>query len=64
MPSAFSKESVSGADIRVQFDSLLEMLRATKPNDRSEVDRYRAIVITEVEKAKAIYLVYGQKAGE
>ena len=41
-----------------QFEELLEWLRRDKPNDRSDKDRYWAIVITEVEKAKAIFLTY------
>lgn len=38
------------------FDMLLTALRERKPNNRSEQDRYWAIVITEVEKARAVYL--------
>ena len=56
MPSAFSKEAVN--DIAAQFETLLTMLKAAKPNDRSEADRYTAIVITDVEKAKAVFLTY------
>lgn len=41
-----------------QFEELLAALREQKPNDRSDKDRYWAIVITEVEKAKAIFLQY------
>jgi len=37
---------------------LLEELRAAKPNDRSEADRYTAITITEVEKVRAVFIVY------
>lgn len=33
-------------------------LKAGKPNDRSDQDRYCAITITEVEKAKAVFAVY------
>lgn len=40
------------------FGELLLRLREAKPNDRSEADRYHAIVITEVEKAKAVYMAY------
>lgn len=44
------------------FEELLNTLRAQKPNDRSDRDRYWAIVITEVEKAKAVYLTYARSA--
>lgn len=40
------------------FNSLLYVLREDKPNDRSEQDRYWAITITEVEKARALFLTY------
>lgn len=40
------------------FDFLLLQLEAFKPNDRSKQDRYWAIVITEVEKAAAIFKTY------
>jgi hypothetical protein len=46
-----------------QFDALLKTLRETKPNDRSEQDRYHAITITEVEKARAVFMVYAQPKG-
>ena len=56
MPSAFSRERVNA--IVEMFDELLDELRAAKPNDRSEADRYTAIVITEVEKVRAVFIVY------
>ena len=56
MPSAFSREQAT--QVLTKFDELLAELRAAKPNDRSETDRYTAITITEVEKAKAIFIVY------
>lgn len=34
-----------------KFDELLRDMRSLKPNDRSEIDRYWAIAITETEKA-------------
>ena len=49
------KRVLSAAD---EFEILLYELRQQKPNDRSDKDRYWAIVITEVEKAKAIFLQY------
>lgn len=36
----------------------LEALKAEKPNDRSDKDRYWAIVITDVEKAIAVFKTY------
>lgn len=41
-----------------KFEQLIAALRDIKPNDRSEADRYYAIVITEVEKDKAVYMAY------
>jgi len=38
-----------------QYKELLEALRNMKPNDRSEADRYWAIVITDTEKAMAVF---------
>lgn len=38
-------------DVLIQFGELLTELKSRKPNDRSEQDRYWAIVITDVEKA-------------
>lgn len=58
MPSAFSRERAN--DVLAQFDELLDALRDSKPNDRSEQDRYIAITITEVEKARALFVVYVQ----
>lgn len=49
--------------VQWHFEELLEQLRKHKPNDRSDKDRYCAIVITEVEKAKAVYMVYASPTG-
>jgi hypothetical protein len=38
-----------------KFEELLKWLREQKPNDRSDQDRYYAIVITDVEKAAAVF---------
>jgi hypothetical protein len=46
------------------FDDLLATLREAKPNDRSEQDRYFAIVITDVEKARAVFLTYCAKEND
>lgn len=51
---------VPGKTAAEQFEELLASLREQKPNDRSDKDRYWAIVITEVEKAKAVFLTYAQ----
>lgn len=40
------------------FEDLLEELRDEKPEERSELARRYAIVITEIEKIKAYYQVY------
>jgi hypothetical protein len=46
-------------DLVVQeFDYIVKLLKELKPNDRSDQDRYWAIVITEVEKARAVFLTY------
>jgi hypothetical protein len=37
------------------LEMALETLKAEKPNDRSELDRRHAIVITEIEKVIAYY---------
>lgn len=41
-----------------EISRVLLVLRQTKPNDRSEQDRYWAMTITEVEKALAIFSTY------
>ncbi len=56
-------ESIEEEVVR-KFDELLITLRALKPNDRSEPDRYWAITITETEKAAAIFKVYVAWRGE
>jgi hypothetical protein len=40
------------------LDQALFELRRNKPNDRSDADRYWAIVITDVEKALAVFKTY------
>jgi hypothetical protein len=40
------------------LDQALSELRRNKPNDRSDADRYWAIVITDVEKALAVFKTY------
>ena len=50
--------------VRDLFAYMVEVLREEKPNDRSERDRYWAIVITEVEKARAVFEMYAVKRDE
>ncbi len=38
--------------------TLLQEMKNSKPNDKSEVDRRYAIVITELEKAYAYFYTY------
>lgn len=38
-----------------EFRNLIDDMRNLKPNDRSEKDRYWAIVLTELEKAQALF---------
>jgi hypothetical protein len=40
------------------LESALESLQSEKPNDRSEVDRRYAIIITDLEKVLAYYKTY------
>ena len=46
------------------LDQLLGTLKEAKPNDRSDQDRYFAIVITDVEKARAVFLTYCTREGK
>ena len=41
-----------------QIDLLIDMAKSAKPNDRSEQDRYFAVLITDIEKLRAYYLAY------
>lgn len=45
-------------EVYAKFVDFIAALRAAKPNDRSEKDRYYAIVITEVEKAFAVFSTF------
>jgi hypothetical protein len=45
-------------EIEKLFEQLKVAVYAEKPNDRSDRDRYYAILNTELEKAFAIYEVY------
>lgn len=45
-------------EIEQAFEELLHILKEYKPNDRSTADRYWAITITEVEKARAVFSMY------
>lgn len=46
------------SDILVDLECTLAALRATKPGDRSERDRYWAIVITDLEKVYAYFKTF------
>lgn len=43
-----------------KFNELKELLQSMKSDKRSENDRYIAIVITELEKAYAIFVTFVQ----
>lgn len=45
------------------FEQLFNALKAEKPNDRSEVDRSYAILLTELEKAYSYFIFYIHVAG-
>jgi hypothetical protein len=51
-------------DVIDSFEELLEKLRLMKPNDRSGYDRYWAIVITDVEKAMAVFKTFAVQEEE
>ncbi len=44
-----------GDEIEDKFNDLIAALKAKKSSERSEKDRYIAIVVTELEKAYAVY---------
>jgi len=46
------------ANVLWDMETILEKLLLVKPNDRSELDRRHAIIITEYEKIIAYYKVY------
>jgi len=46
--------------VEAAFAELLAKLKELKPNDRSAEDRYWAITITEVEKARAVFGMYAR----
>lgn len=45
-------------EIEELFLKLLAAVGSAKPNDRSETDRWFAILKTDLEKAHAFYLIY------
>ena len=52
-------------DTLVKMRNILQDIKANKPNDRSEQDRYTAIAITDLEKLIAFfekYVVRGETA--
>lgn len=44
-----------------RLEQTYQMMKANKPNDRSEQDRYWAIAITDMEKLIAFFKVYVAK---
>ena len=46
------------AEIDMAFADLEIRVKNAKPNDRSELDRYYAILLTELEKASAYFGIY------
>lgn len=59
--AAESQSKTLAFNKQVSLDAMtnaLSALRAHKPNDRSEQDRYWAIVITDLEKSIAVFKTY------
>ncbi len=50
--------TVSVEDVAGDFQALLLSLRTVKPEERNELARRYAIVITEVEKAMAYFIAF------
>lgn len=48
----------SAKDCAGTIENAIAVLRLGKPNDRSEKDRYWAIVITDLEKSLAVFKTY------
>ena len=48
-------------DLQKKFLDFILSMREKKPNDRSDGDRYWAIVITELEKAYAVFVTFADK---
>lgn len=48
----------------VEFEDFIAWLKKSKPNDRSDRDRYWAIVITELEKAFAVFKTFALKQNQ
>jgi Arc/MetJ-type ribon-helix-helix transcriptional regulator len=60
LPTPESERMGKNHATRHMLDLALAELKENKPNDRSDVDRYWAIVITDVEKAIAVFETYVQ----
>ena len=45
-------------DVAGKFEDLVASIREQKPNDRSELDRKYAILLTELEKVEAYFHYY------
>jgi hypothetical protein len=48
-------------DIHAKLVEVLSAMKAFKPADRSEKARYCAIIVTELEKALAIFITFIEK---
>lgn len=46
-----------------QLNSLIRDIRERKPNDRSELDRVYAVMLTDLEKARAYWMVMAVQVG-
>jgi len=51
-------ENATDAEILSDMNSLIEKMKAGKPDDRSKKDRRYAISITEMEKTMAFFYTY------
>ena len=45
-------------ELNDKLSSLIQDMKNSKPDDRSETDRYYAVVITDLEKAYAYFFTY------
>jgi hypothetical protein len=58
LTTAADMRAVLVSETHNALDNALSALKHNKPNDRSDKDRYWAIVITDVEKAIAVFETY------
>ncbi len=48
----------NGEDMLISLESSLRMIQRNRPNDRSEIDRRYAVLITDFEKVMAYFKTY------